>query len=302
MKKKILATVMAIVCTLSLAACGGDGDKDPGSNNSTPSGNEGEGAQSSSEGSEAGDDAQGTASTLPETLENADLVIVWDMTEEAWNKEKEDRKAEGKEAFNLVWSTKEAFEEKYGGTVEIIGVGWGEQQSTVIGKVNAGETCDLAQAHDQNYPTYGAKKVMQDISQYVDINDDFWYDSITQAFTFGGVPYAVGASASPVVISYNKTLFGQMGIKTPMEYFEEGNWTWDTFRDIGLQMTGDTDGDGVNDIYGFGWWDGIYTQMLATNGIPSINYTSGDGGGCKQLLDFSGNGNVYLPAERLYHG
>ena len=49
MKKKILATVMAIVCTLSLAACGGDGDKDPGSNNSTPSGNEGEGAQSSSE-------------------------------------------------------------------------------------------------------------------------------------------------------------------------------------------------------------------------------------------------------------
>lgn len=281
MKRKFLATAMAIVCTLSLAACGGDsgdGDKEPGSSN--PGGSSDNGGESTQEdGNDGGeeDDAQGTAGTLPESLENADLVIVWDMTEEAWNKEVEDRKAEGKEAFNLVWSTKEAFEEKYGGTVEVIGVGWGEQQSTVIGKVNAGEVCDLAQAHDQNYPTYGAKKVMQDISQYIDVNDDFWYDSITQAFTFGGVPYAVGASASPVVISYNKTLFDQMGIKTPMEYFNEGNWTWDTFREVGLQMTGDTDGDGNNDIYGFGWWDGIYTQILAANGIASINYTSGDG-------------------------
>jgi len=281
MKKKLLAMMMALTCTVSLAACGDT----PGGGSSVPgSSTENTGAQNESgtkEGSDAGkentgdegEDAASTASALPDTLENGDLVIVWDTTEEAWNTTLQ----EDPDAFNLVWSTKAAFEEKYGGTVTVIGVGWGEQQEQVISMVNSGEVCDLAQAHDQNFPTYGAKHVVQDISQYIDLNDDFWYDSTTSAFSLNGVPYAAGADAAPVVISYNKTLFGQMGVKTPTEYFEEGNWNWDTFREVALAMTGDTDGDGVNDIYGFGWWDSFYVQMLNTNGIVSVNYSSGDG-------------------------
>lgn len=276
MKKKFLAMTLAMTCVLSLAACG---NTPSGENSSQGTENVGGSTENSGAGESNSPAADGSgegaasASTLPDTLENGDLVIVWDTTEEAWNNTLQ----EDPDAFNLVWSTKAAFEEKYGGTVTVIGVGWGEQQEQVISMVNAGEVCDLAQAHDQNFPTYGAKHVVQDISQYIDINDDFWYDSTTKAFTFGGVPYAVGADAAPVVISYNKTLFDQMGVKTPTEYFEEGNWTWDTFREVALSMTGDTDGDGNNDIYGFGWWDSFYVQMLNTNGIVGINYTSGDG-------------------------
>lgn len=209
----------------------------------------------------------------PDTLANGDLVIVWHTTEEAW----EANKAENPNAFDLVWSTKPLFEEKYGGKVTVIGVGWGEQASTVISMVNSGEVCDLGQAHDQNFPIYGAKNIVQDVSQYVDLNDGFWYDSCTKAFTYDGTPYAMGAEATPVVISYNKTLFEQNGVKTPMEYFQEGNWTWDTFREVALEMTGDTDGDGENDVYGFGWWDSFYVQLLGTNGISTINYDGENG-------------------------
>ena len=277
MKKKFLATMMAMVCTMALAACGGS----PEGNSSTPAdgtAESGSNEESNAGGNTGGNAAEGnedsgSASALPDSLENPNLVIVWDTTEEAWNNTLQ----EDPDAFNLVWSTKAAFEEKYGGTVTVIGVGWGEQQEQVISMVNAGEVCDLAQAHDQNFPTYGAKHVMQDISQYIDLSDDFWYESTTKAFTFGGVPYAVGADAAPVVISYNKTLFDQMGVKTPMEYCKEGNWTWDTFREAALAMTGDTDGDGINDIYGFGWWDSFYVQMLNTNGIVGIDYTSDSG-------------------------
>lgn len=256
MKKKFLAITMAMTCVLSLAACGG-----------TPA----EKGSASGTGGSGGSSA--TASNLPDTLDDANLVIVWDTTEEAWKAHLQEEPND----FNLIWSTKEAFEKKYGGTVTVIGVGWGEQQEQVISMVNAGEVCDLAQAHDQNFPTYGAKHVVQDISQYIDVNDDFWYGSTTKAFSFGGVPYAVGADAAPVVLSYNKTLFDQMGVKTPTEYFNEGNWTWDTFRKVALDMTGDTDGDGTNDIYGFGWWDSFYVQMLNTNGTVGINYTSANG-------------------------
>lgn len=268
MKKKLLASLLALTCAVSLAACGnGDAPSSESGSDKTQEDSKTEsGGENSQETSQ--EESGEEVSALPETLEDPNLVIVWDTTEETWNATLE----ENPNAFNLVWSTKAAFEEKYGGTVTVIGVGWGEQASTVISMVNGGEVCDLAQAHDQNFPIYGAKNIVQDISQYIDLSDDFWYDSVTNAFTYGGVPYAAGADAAPVVISYNKTLFEQNGMKTPMDYFEEGNWTWDTFRELALSMTGDTDGDGSNDIYGFGWWDSFYVQLLNTNGITSINY------------------------------
>ena len=263
MIKRILSLVLVLCMAATLlTACGGE--KTPAETTAPVAG-----------GNENPVETTAPAETEAQapTLENPNLTIVWHTTEEAWL----NNKAENPDAFDLVWSTKEVFEEMYGGTVTVIGVGWGEQQSTIISMVNSGEVCDLGQAHDQNFPIYGAKNIVQDVSQYVDLNDGFWYDSCTNAFSFGGVPYAMGAEATPVVISYNKTLFEQNGVKTPMEYFEEGNWTWETFRDVALEMTGDTDGDGENDVYGFGWWDSFYVQMLNANGIATIDYNGADG-------------------------
>lgn len=270
MKRKLLSALCVATMTMGLlAGCGKTADVPATSEPATGATVEAAVAENNEAAEEAAtEEVKGYE--FPETLENADLVIVWDTTEDAWNA----TLAENPDAFNLVWSTKKVFEEKYGGNVEVIGVGWGDQMNQVISMVNAGETCDLAQAHDQNFPIYGAKNIVQDISQYIDLNDGFWYDSVTNAFTFGETPYAAGADAAPVVISYNKTLFDEYGVKTPMEYFEEGNWTWDTFRDVALQMTGDTDGDGENDIYGFGWWDSFYVQMLNANGTTSLAFNA----------------------------
>ncbi|MBE6872196.1 MAG: extracellular solute-binding protein [Ruminococcaceae bacterium] len=49
---------------------------------------------------------------------------------------------------------------------------------------------------------------------------------------------------------YNKDLFEEYGVKTPTEYYEEDNWTWDTFRDCARAMHTDSDGDGIPEIYG----------------------------------------------------
>lgn len=269
MKKKVLALLMAgVLCVASLAACGGNGDTSSGNGGSSAANNSESNQGGGQESSADNQGSQGGESALPDTLENPNLTIVWNMTEEVWNQ----TISENPNAFDLVWSTKAAFEEKYGGKVTVEGVAWGDQASTVISKVNSGEVCDLAEAHDQNFPVYGAKNIVQDISQYIDLNDDFWYDSVTDAFTYGGVHYAAGAAATPVVIAYNKTLFEQNGVKTPREYFQEGNWTWDTFRQVAMDLTGDTDADGTNDVFGFGWWDGFYVQMLSSNGTTNLNY------------------------------
>lgn len=52
------------------------------------------------------------------------------------------------------------------------------------------------------------------------------------------------------VVWYNKDLFAEAGVKTPTEYYEEGNWTWDTFRECALNMHTDSDSDGIPEIWG----------------------------------------------------
>ena len=49
---------------------------------------------------------------------------------------------------------------------------------------------------------------------------------------------------------YNKTMFEDYGVKTPKEYFMEGNWNWTTFIKCMEEMTKDVDADGTVDTYG----------------------------------------------------
>lgn len=52
------------------------------------------------------------------------------------------------------------------------------------------------------------------------------------------------------VCYYNKTLFEKYNVKTPKEYFMEGDWTWDNFQKCIEEVATDTDADGEFDIYG----------------------------------------------------
>lgn len=259
MKRKALALLYALTVSMLLSACSGSA-----THNSAISNEDIEVFDTLEAMKRISDDVY----IVPQSLDNPDLVIVWDISEEEWNSMKE----ADPDAFNLVYTTKEAFEALYGGTVTVYGVGWGEMMNKTLEMVSNGEPCDLVQAHDQNFPKYASENAVMDISQYIDLEDDFWYDNVTEAFTFGGTHYVAGAEATPVCISYNKTLFEEKGIKTPKEYFDEDNWTWDTFKEVCMEMTDDTDHDGENDVYGFGWWDSFWVMFNNTNGINTLNY------------------------------
>lgn len=66
----------------------------------------------------------------------------------------------------------------------------------------------------------------------VDLNDPIWDKSMLELGTVGGNVYFLNTLNSPWSGSnltyYNKALFDEYGLKTPAEYYEEGNWTWDS--------------------------------------------------------------------------
>lgn len=214
--------------------------------------------------------------------DGGDLTIVWSVTEDAYKAAYE---ANPDSTFDAIWSVIPQYEALYGGKVTVIATDWGGMTPKVIEMVNAGESVDICQAHDQNFPVYPARNIVMPIGNYVDVNDDLYFDSVTAAFTFGGTPYAVGTSSAPVVIYYNVDMFDNNGVKTPREYYEEGNWTWDTFREVAMELTQDTDGDGENDQFGFGWWDTDYTAFLASNGTTNLLYNDDGTIGTSYLTD-----------------
>lgn len=221
---------------------------------------------------------------------DGNITILYHTTKEKYAEDKKNNP----NAYDAVWETIPQYEKAYGGKVTVVAVPWGDQKSTLISMVNAGDRVDVAQANDQNFPVYPLKKIVQPINKYIDLNGPTWNKAVTKTFTFGGSPYAAGSTAAPIVIYYNKTLFTNSGVKTPSEYLKEGNWTWDTFRKVAKDLTVDTNGDGKPDQFGFGWWDAGYPLFVGSNGKTLLNFsddgkisTNYDSDNVKEAIQFT---------------
>ncbi|WP_223067887.1 ABC transporter substrate-binding protein [Paenibacillus caui] len=252
--------LMVIMLAALISGCSG-GNSGNGGNSAQPSGNSGNSASTGTESEKPPEEVK---------LDNPNITILYHTSK----KQYEQNKATNPDAYDALWETVPEFEKKFGGKVNVVAVPWGDQKSTLISMVNAGDQVDVAQANDQNFPVYPLKKILQPIDQYIDLKDSLWNKSVTSAFSFGGKPYAVGSTAAPIVIFYNKTMFEDNGVKTPAEYYAEGNWTWDAFREVAKELTQDTDSDGKIDQFGFGWWDAGYALMLASNGKTLLSYNA----------------------------
>ena len=92
-----------------------------------------------------------------------------------------------------------------------------------------------------------------------------------QLWKKGDDVYAIPFSTSPFVLLYNADLFEQAGAKTPEEYIAEGNWTWESFREVCKQIK---DATGV---WGFQTVDGAgFTTSVMQNLLPIIRAYGGD--------------------------
>ncbi|THF84492.1 extracellular solute-binding protein [Cohnella fermenti] len=78
-------------------------------------------------------------------------------------------------------------------------------------------------------------------------------DKLLQVFSHSSVPYAIPLTYSPVFLACNPLLFASNSLELP-----QSNWSWEQFVEAAKAMTRDSNGDGLNDIYGFGLSSSIY--------------------------------------------
>ena len=91
-------------------------------------------------------------------------------------------------------------------------------------------------------------------SENIDFEDDKWNDSTINFMTKGDKVYGVatGNSEPRQCLFFNKRVLEEAGIdwETIYDMQAEGTWTWEAFEEMLIQITKDTDNDGVIDIYG----------------------------------------------------
>lgn len=168
----------------------------------------------------------------------------------------------------------ELFESKYGGSVEWIPTTWENRYSDLSTNVLGGTSPDLFPA--QEFDTFPSKVVdgmFQPFDDYLDFDSDLWTEGtkkLAEAHVLGGKHYvAPVATDSKCLMIYNKKTIEENGLADPAELLAEGNWTWDTFREMCLEYCNRDD-----DKFAYDSWY-FETQFILTTGVAPISMENG---------------------------
>ena len=167
--------------------------------------------------------------------------------------------------------------------------------NTILGAINSGDRPDLLM-FNQEIPgaaNLGIAKAFTE-DEYKAISNIIG-TSLMDCMNYKGECYGILLPWSGATwFAYNESLFKEYGAKTPLEYYQEGNWTWDTMEACFEAVTKDFDGNGKidkNDTYG-------NSTMLAF--IKPYQYEEKEDGTLVSLIESSPYFRRY--AEMMYKG
>ncbi len=169
----------------------------------------------------------------------------------------------------------ELFETKYGGKIEYIPTTWENRYNDLSTMVLGGSAPDLFPA--QEFDTFPSKVVdgmFQPFDDYLDFNDEsLWTEGalkLANAHVMGGKHYVAPVNTdSKCLMIYNKKTMEENGLTDPAELLAEGNWTWDTFREMCLEYC-----DREADQFAYDSWY-FETQFVLTTGVAPIAMENG---------------------------
>lgn len=173
------------------------------------------------------------------------------------------------------------YEEKYGGKVEIITCSWDVRITRLAQLIQSGDSPDVVSVVYSDMPTFAVKGLLDPIDGLTDLENKVYHqESNNGIYSFNNKHYALTTFSAPYAIFFNRTMFKKAAVTAPDELYKEENWNWETFRQTALDMSEDTDSDGVNDVYGFATWrDDIFLTANGTDlikmedGYPLLNIT-----------------------------
>jgi multiple sugar transport system substrate-binding protein len=137
-----------------------------------------------------------------------------------------------------------------------IGSGYADKVLTMI--AGGGEMPEVMMLAMDRIPVYAEKGAILSLESYV--SDEYLssaYPVVSNALSFEGKPFAVARDITSKVMFLNKKMFDDAGVAYPKE-----DWTWEDFRAISKQLSGDSQ-------WGFyfpKYADGYTSWLMQNNG------------------------------------
>lgn len=198
------------------------------------------------------------------------------------------------------------FSSKYGGEVDPRIISWENWQDTFFTHYAANDAPDLIYVFEKLWPKVGNRGMLyttNELKQKGILGLDHFLitdkEEVTKkAFSFKGEQYAFTyKTIDPGFIFVNEEMFEEHEVKSPSAYYSEGAWNWDTFLKTCREITGDWDGDGNTDTYGYFGWDSDY--FVLANGGQLI--TLQDDGTLVNTMDTLNTKNALDFVRTLYN-
>ena len=187
-------------------------------------------------------------------------------------------------------------ERAYGIEVDMDVCAWEDRDMKWVTSFVSGESYDILSRI--SFPTTVIKGLIEPLDDHLPVDDERYF---TKAYEWKGKTYGVNAIAtnynahdpgSIYGVWFNQDLFEDYGEKTPLEYWEDGEWTMENFIKAAKNLTVDTDRDGVTDIYGITTW--YYQMFTIANGASTVRI-QGDNG-----IELTWNDPAYINGLEYY--
>ena len=254
--KRILSGIAALAMVCSFAACGDSGEGEVTTTQLTVEKNT---ETLSPENAAAIDDV---AASIEGELENS--TIKWLCFFDPFNP-------------NEYGSTKalslEIFESKYDGVIEYMPTTWANYSTKLAESILGGDGVDFTYNSDLTiFPVGVSTKQIVPFDEYIDWSNPLWAEqkALNDQFLLNGKHYNIclQPTAGRLVI-YNQNTIDTLGLDDPWELFENGEWTWDSFKRLLVEFVDDEAGQ-----YGLDGWFNEQNIML-TCGVPIIEMKDG---------------------------
>ncbi len=131
------------------------------------------------------------------------------------------------------------FYDRFGIEVVPVTVPQGDYITKVSGLIGAGQSPDVILDNLEFPNAFALAQPLNDIAS-INVADPFWSKSVMDMATIDNKIYFIDSENSPsdyrFMCFYNKKLFEDYGIKNPGKFYEENNWTIDTFEECARQI------------------------------------------------------------------
>jgi ABC-type glycerol-3-phosphate transport system substrate-binding protein len=126
----------------------------------------------------------------------------------------------------------EEFKKKYPGSeVEFLVQGATGNNEQIVAAVASGQPQDLHLTIGPAIPAAFQADLYEPVDNYVNINDPVFSKVTVDSTLYKGKHYGVSSvwMNDIYTVTYNETQFKELGVKTPIEYYKEGKWNWDSW-------------------------------------------------------------------------